>query len=97
MCASVARKYDRFSCSLTDPGPALHVGGTLKATQSTVKANDMPVVCVGDLATCGLPPNAVAMGSRSVFIKGKPAARFGDKMTHGGTIVGGSDTVMIGG
>jgi uncharacterized Zn-binding protein involved in type VI secretion len=37
------------------------------------------------------------MGSTTVMIGGKPAARMGDPTAHGGTIVLGDPTVMIGG
>jgi uncharacterized Zn-binding protein involved in type VI secretion len=37
------------------------------------------------------------MGSSSVFIGGMPAARLGDSTAHGGSIVLGEFTVLIGG
>jgi uncharacterized Zn-binding protein involved in type VI secretion len=37
------------------------------------------------------------MGSTTVMIGGKPAARIGDSTAHGGSIVLGAATVMIGG
>jgi uncharacterized Zn-binding protein involved in type VI secretion len=48
------------------------------------------LVCVG-------PPDEIVMGSASVIIDGMPAARMGDATAHGGTIVNGEPTVMIGG
>jgi uncharacterized Zn-binding protein involved in type VI secretion len=36
------------------------------------------------------------MGSPTVMIGGKPAARLGDSTSHGGAIVMGCPTVMIG-
>jgi uncharacterized Zn-binding protein involved in type VI secretion len=47
-------------------------------------------VCVG-------PPDTIIKGSATVFIGGKPAARLGDATAHGGTIMLGLPTVMIGG
>jgi uncharacterized Zn-binding protein involved in type VI secretion len=41
--------------------------------------------------------NTIATGSATVTIGGMPAARAGDLTAHGGTIVGGCPTVMIGG
>jgi uncharacterized Zn-binding protein involved in type VI secretion len=38
----------------------------------------------------------VAKGSSSVQIGGKPAARMGDPTTHGGSILVGCSTVLIG-
>jgi uncharacterized Zn-binding protein involved in type VI secretion len=56
----------------------------------------MPAAVVGDSATCTGPPDAIVAGSASVMIGGKPAARLGDSTAHGGTIVLGDFTVMIG-
>jgi uncharacterized Zn-binding protein involved in type VI secretion len=58
----------------------------------------LPAACVGDEALCIAPAmDAIAMGSATVTIMGKPAARMGDTTVHGGTIVMGCPTVMIGG
>jgi uncharacterized Zn-binding protein involved in type VI secretion len=57
----------------------------------------MPAARVGDMAVCVGPPDVIAMGSTTVLIGGQPAARMGDLTAHGGTIVLGLPTVMIGG
>jgi uncharacterized Zn-binding protein involved in type VI secretion len=49
------------------------------------------------MAVCVGPPDAIAQGSATVLIGGVPAARMGDATAHGGTIVLGMPTVMIGG
>ena len=75
-----------------------HVGGPITGPGvPTVLIGSMPASVVGDLCTCVGPPDAIAMGSTSVMIGGKPAARMGDPNTHGGSIVLGCPTVMIGG
>jgi len=56
----------------------------------------MPAACVGDMAVCAGPPDSIASGSSSVMIGGKPAARMGDSTAHGGKIVVGCPTVLIG-
>jgi uncharacterized Zn-binding protein involved in type VI secretion len=56
----------------------------------------MPAACVGDMATCTGPPDTIAAGSATVLIGGKPAARLGDSTAHGGSIVLGCMTVLIG-
>lgn len=48
------------------------------------------LVCVG-------PPDAIVKGSATVTIMDMPAARMGDETAHGGTIIIGDPTVMIGG
>jgi len=56
----------------------------------------MPAARVGDMATCTGPPDSIVMGSIGVFIGGMPAARMGDNTAHGGVIVAGCPTVLIG-
>ncbi|MHC4229314.1 MAG: PAAR domain-containing protein, partial [Planctomycetota bacterium] len=46
---------------------------------------------------CAGPPDAIVKGSMTVLIGNRPAARMGDSTAHGGTIVAGFPTVMIGG
>ena len=41
--------------------------------------------------------NSMIVGSATVLIGGRPAARLGDSTAHGGTVVVGCPTVMIGG
>jgi uncharacterized Zn-binding protein involved in type VI secretion len=57
----------------------------------------MPAAVVGDNCVCVGPPDAIVKGSATVMIGGKPAARIGDTTAHGGSIVLGAPTVMIGG
>ena len=52
---------------------------------------------MGDMCVCTGPPDIIAKGSATVMIGGKPAARMGDTTAHGGSIVAGLPTVMIGG
>lgn len=48
------------------------------------------------MCTCVGPPDAIAMGSPTVLIGNLMAARIGDPTVHGGSIVLGCPTVMIG-
>lgn len=72
-------------------GPALPPGGM------TVLIGGMPALRMGDMLTCTGPPDAVVKGSATVMIGGMPAARMGDSTAHGGSIVAGCPTVIIGG
>ena len=69
---------------------------------TSVEINGIPVVCVGDsFATHGCPTcpphgRALAAGSGSVFIGGKPVGRVGDPIDCGGTVSTGSEDVDIG-
>jgi uncharacterized Zn-binding protein involved in type VI secretion len=79
-------------------GTVPHVGGPVMPPGCpTVLIGGMPAVCVGDMATCTGPPDVIVMGSSTVLIGGKPAARMGDTTAHGGSIILGCPTVMIGG
>ena len=52
---------------------------------------------MSDMALCVGPPDVIAKGSTTVIIGGMPAARMGDITAHGGVIVMGCPTVIIGG
>jgi uncharacterized Zn-binding protein involved in type VI secretion len=58
---------------------------------------NLPAARVGDMLTCVGPPDVIVKGSATVLIGGQPAARMGDLTAHGGTIVFGWPTVLIGG
>ena len=78
-------------------GPIPHVGGPiLPPGCATVLIGGLPAACVGDMALCIGPPDSIIMGSATVMIGGKFAARMGDSTAHGGTIVLGCFTVLIG-
>ena len=75
-----------------------HVGGPiLPPCMPTVLIGNQPAARVGDMLTCVGPPDVIAMGSFTVLIGNQPAARLGDLTAHGGEIVIGFPTVMIGG
>jgi uncharacterized Zn-binding protein involved in type VI secretion len=79
-------------------GPKPHVGGPiLPPCCPTVMIGGIPAARVGDMATCAGPPDVIVLGSFTVMIGGQPAARMGDMTAHGGVIVLGCPTVMIGG
>jgi uncharacterized Zn-binding protein involved in type VI secretion len=56
----------------------------------------MPAARVGDMALCVGPPDVIALGSFTVIIMGQPAARIGDTTAHGGKIILGAPTVIVG-
>lgn len=88
------------TCPLLTPGlpPIPHVGGPVVGPGVlTVFIGKMIAAVVGDACVCAGPPDTIAKGSATVFIGGKPAARVGDTCGHGGTIVMGCLTVMVGG
>jgi hypothetical protein len=48
------------------------------------------------MAVCVGPPDSIKQGEPTVLIGNKEAARLGDPMNHGGVIVAGCPTVLIG-
>jgi uncharacterized Zn-binding protein involved in type VI secretion len=91
-----ARLGDPHVCPMVT-GVVPHVGGPiLPPCCPTVLIGGMPAARVGDLAVCAGGPDVIALGSFTVLIGGQPAARMGDMTVHGGVIVMGFPTVMIG-
>ncbi len=91
-----ARVGDMHVCPMVT-GVVPHVGGpVLPPGMPMVLIGGMPAARVGDMATCVGPPDVIAMGSPTVLIGNMMAARMGDMTSHGGTIVMGFPTVMIG-
>ena len=93
-----ARITDMHVCPMQTPAvvPIPHVGGPIIMGLPTVMIGMMPAARVGDMLVCVGPPDVIAMGSFTVLIGGQPAARMGDTCAHGGSIVAGCPTVMIG-
>lgn len=91
-----ARIGDMHVCPMVT-GVVPHVGGPIALGCFTVLIANMPAARVSDMAICTGPPDVIAMGSTKVLIGGLPAARMGDMTAHGGTIVMGAPTVLIGG
>ncbi|NQY06821.1 MAG: PAAR domain-containing protein [Flavobacteriaceae bacterium] len=96
MGAPAARVSDMHVCPMVT-GVVPHVGGPiLPPGEPTVLIGNLPAARVGDMATCVGPPDSIIAGSATVLIGGMPAARMGDSTAHGGTIVLGEFTVLIG-
>jgi uncharacterized Zn-binding protein involved in type VI secretion len=75
-----------------------HVGGPILPPGTVnVLIGGLPAACVGDMCVCAGPPDVIAMGSSTVLVGGRPVARIGDLTAHGGTIIIGCPTVIIGG
>ena len=94
-----ARITDMHVCPMVTPFPPIpHVGGPVVGPGvPTVLIVKLPAAVVGDSCVCVGPPDTIAKGSATVLIGGKPAARIGDTTAHGGNIVAGAPTVIIGG
>lgn len=99
MSKPAARITDMHVCPMATPGvpPIPHVGGPIVKGEPTVLTGNMPQARITDTAVCVGPPDMVAMGSATVLVGKLPAARIGDMSAHGGSIVSGFPTVLIGG
>jgi uncharacterized Zn-binding protein involved in type VI secretion len=93
-----ARVGDMHVCPMVNPGPVPHVGGPISGPgAATVLLGGMPAARATDMAVCSGPPDVLLPGSSTVLIAGMPAVRQGDSTAHGGSIVAGLPTVLIGG
>ena len=92
-----ARVTDMHTCPMVT-GVVPHVGGPiLPPCAVTVLTVKLPQARVTDLCTCVGPPDTIVKGSATVFVCKLPAARMGDMTAHGGVIILGAPTVLIGG
>ena len=74
-----------------------HVGGPIVGPGCpTVLIGGLPAARVGDMAVCVGPPDVIAMGAFTVLIGGMPAAQMGSITAHGGAVVLGCPTVLVG-
>ena len=99
MAPPAARLTDAHVCPMMTPGapPVPHVGSIISGPGCpTVMIGKMPAALVGDMCICVGPPDTIVMGSTTVLIGGMPAAQLGSSTAHGGSIILGEMTVMIG-
>lgn len=92
-----ARITDMHVCPMFT-GPVPHVGGPIASPGApTVLVGCLPEAGIGSMCVCVGPPDSIVKGSATVLMGGKPAARLLDSCAHGGMIVAGCPTVMVGG
>ncbi len=91
-----ARIGDNHLCPMID-GVKPHVGGPIAKGQPNVLIGNMPAARATDMVTCVGPPDTIIKGSATVLIGSMPAARVLDSTAHGGVIMLGCFTVLIGG
>jgi uncharacterized Zn-binding protein involved in type VI secretion len=88
------------TCPMVTPGvpPIPHVGGPIVGPcVPNVLIGGLPASVIGDNCVCVGPPDVTVKGSATVMISGRPSVRIGDTTAHGGSIVMGCFTVIIGG
>lgn len=95
-----ARLTDFHMCPMVTPGvpPIPHVGGPIIGPGAvTVLICKMPGAQATNMCVCVGPPDVIAKGSATVLSQKLPAARLLDNTAHGGMIMVGAPTVLIGG
>jgi uncharacterized Zn-binding protein involved in type VI secretion len=91
-----ARITDMHTCPMVT-GVVPHVGGPIIPPCSpNVITGGIPQARVTDKLTCVGPIDVIVKGSTTVFVNNLQAARIGDLTAHGGVIVTGCPTVIIG-
>jgi uncharacterized Zn-binding protein involved in type VI secretion len=85
-------------CPMVTPGtpPIPHVGGPIIMGSPNVVTGGPFAARVTDTCVCVGPPDVIAVGSLSVIINNLCAARVADQTVHGGAIIIGLPTVIIG-
>lgn len=95
-----ARVGDMHVCPMVTPAvpPIPHVGGPiLPPCVINVIVGMMPAAPIGNMAVCVGPPDVLVKGSMTVMVGKRPCVRLGDMTAHGGTVVVGCPTVLVGG
>jgi len=96
----LSRITDMHLCPMVTPAlpPIPHVGGPiLPPGKPTVLAGMMPVATATSMCVCVGPLDVVVKGSMTVLVGMLPAARMLDNTAHGGIIMLGLPTVLVGG
>ncbi len=63
----------------------------------TVLIGGLPAARVSDMLVCVGPPDVIVKGSATVITMSMPQARITDQTAHGGLLVLGCFTVLVGG
>ncbi|MDV7141954.1 PAAR domain-containing protein [Tropicimonas sp. TH_r6] len=95
-----SRIGDMHVCPMVTPSlpPVPHVGSPiLPPCVINVLIGMMPAAPIGNMAVCVGPPDVTAKGSMTVLVGKRPQVRIGDTTGHGGTVVVGCPTVIVGG
>jgi uncharacterized Zn-binding protein involved in type VI secretion len=79
-------------------GVVPHVGGPVSGPCApTVLIGGLPAARVTDQCVCVGPPDVIVKGSATVITQKMPQARIADQTAHGGLLVLGCPTVLVGG
>jgi len=90
--ATIGSNHQCPMCTGTVP----HVGGPVVQGSPNVLIGGKPAARMGDMCTCVGPPDVIVQGNPTVLINGVPIATVGSMTAHGGIIISGDSTVIIG-
>lgn len=97
MGTPASRITDMHVCPMVT-GVVPHVGGPVSGPCApTVLIGGLPAARVTDMCVCVGPPDVIVKASVTVLTLGMPQARIGDMTAHGGVLVLGMPTVLVGG
>lgn len=96
MTMPAARVVDNHVCPFVT-GIVPHVGGPVSVPFPTVMFGKMPTARLSAVTVCVGPPDTIIKGSATVLVGGMPQARLLDNCSHGGMLVAGCFTVLVGG
>lgn len=97
MGTPASRITDMHVCPMVT-GVVPHVGGPVSGPCApTVLIGKLPAARVTDMCVCVGPPDVIVKGSMTVLTQKMPQARIGDMTAHGGNLVLGEFTVLVGG
>lgn len=92
-----SRITDMHTCPMVT-GVVPHVGGPVSGPCApTVLIGGLPAARVTDQCVCVGPPDVIVKGSGTVITQKMPQARISDQTAHGGLLVLGCFTVLVGG
>jgi uncharacterized Zn-binding protein involved in type VI secretion len=91
-----ARVGDAHACPMADPKP--HVGGPIVGPgAATVLIGGQAAALAGDQCICAGPVDLILPSQSRVIVLNRPIAKLGDLTAHGGSILSGCPTVIVGG
>lgn len=97
MGTPASRLTDMHTCPMVT-GVVPHVGGPVIGPGApTVLIGGLPAARITDQCVCVGPPDVIVKGSATVITMTMPQARIGDTTAHGGALVLGCFTVLVGG
>ncbi len=94
-----SRLTDMHVCPMLTPGvpPIPHVGGpVIGPCAPTVLIGGLPAARITDMCFCVGPPDTIVTGAFTVLVANFPQAHITSNTMHGGVLIMGCPTVLVG-